>query len=212
MKTTFALLAGGLFLSGLAAAQTASIYVVHGIPGTNGFPVDVQVTGPGVTACPVQGLTFGEIRGPLALPAGSYVFDIKAANAMAPCSGATALSTGAAVSAGASVTAVAHLTAGAPPAPTVSLFVNAVAAGTAPGAGRVTVHHTAAAPAVDVSVQRGKGSAAPAVIPNLSNGNSATADLLAGNWFASLAPAGSSATVFGPAAGARHNCGCSGGW
>lgn len=44
------LVAAGLLVgsSSIAAAQPASVFVAHGIPGADGFPVDISVTGPGV--------------------------------------------------------------------------------------------------------------------------------------------------------------------
>ena len=57
-----------------------------------GFPVDIKVTdlsGPTpLCLSDLQGVTFGEIIGPLALPnPGMYQVDIFAANAITPCSG-----------------------------------------------------------------------------------------------------------------------------
>ncbi len=45
-------------LAAPAAAQNAYVYAVHGIPGANGFPVDIAVNG----NCTLTGFTFGPVR------------------------------------------------------------------------------------------------------------------------------------------------------
>ena len=65
-----AALAAALFVSssGIAAAQPATVFVVHGIPGANGFPSRYQRSlAAGVNAC-VPNATFTQILGPVALP------------------------------------------------------------------------------------------------------------------------------------------------
>ena len=77
-------------------------------------------------------------------------------------------------------------------APVATLFTNDLAA-TAPGEGRLTVRHTAAAPAVDILAN---GAAA---FSDLTNPNEARADLPAGTIEAAVAAAGTTDPVIGPA-------------
>ncbi len=193
-----------LTLAGAAApalAGDAMVYAVHGIPGTalalptTDLPVDVAVNGNCVPA--LQGLNFGEIRGPLPLPAPAvYLVEIKPANPLAPCSEATLLSTNVAVQPDINAGIVAHLTEGG--APNLAVFVNDV---TNPGAGkgRFIVHHAAQAPAVDLRVFRGDGLGnSPAVaIPGFANGAQVAADFRPGDWQVTLSVGGT--VVFGPA-------------
>ena len=57
---------------GVIANGTTQVYAVHGVPGAMGFPVDIKVTdlsGPTeLCLADLQGVTFGEIIGPLSLP------------------------------------------------------------------------------------------------------------------------------------------------
>lgn len=133
-----------------AAAQNAYVYAVHGIPGLNGFPVDIAVDG----NCAVTGFTFGTVGGPLTLPAGPHLVQIYVANSMSPCSGSAALSANPNLEAGKTYALAAHLTANGDP--TLSGFEIDLSR-TKPGQGRFILHHTAAAPAVDVTVYRGEG-------------------------------------------------------
>jgi hypothetical protein len=91
---------------------------------------------------------------------------------------------------------VARLTAAG--APVISVFVNDVSR-TAPGQGRVVLHHTAQAPAVDVRAFRGdgKGNAPSISVPGFANGAQVPAEVRPGNWQATLSAGG--AVVFGPA-------------
>lgn len=174
-----------------AMAQNAYVYAVHGIPGTNGFPVDIAVDG----NCAVTGFTFGAVGGPLTLPAGPHLVQIFVANSIAPCSGAAALTANPNLAAGRTYALVAHLTAAA--APMLSGFEIDLSK-PAPGQGRFILHHTAAAPAVDVSVFRGDGNGkAPSVtVPGFANGDQVPAEFRPGDWSASLSVGG--AVVFGP--------------
>ncbi|MGQ9636035.1 MAG: DUF4397 domain-containing protein [Bryobacteraceae bacterium] len=115
--------------------------------------MDVAVHGSCVPA--LKALNFGEIRGPLPLPAPhNYTVEIKPANATTPCSEPTLLSTVVAVTPGINASLVAHLTENGTPAAMV--LVNDVS-WTGPGQRRFILHHTAQAPAVDVPVYRGDG-------------------------------------------------------
>ena len=121
------------------AQDTATVYVVHGIPKT---PVDVYVDGKRA----LDDFQPGTSQGPVDLPAGPHKVAIFPADA-ADGSGSPLLSADADLPEGANVTLVAHLDADGKP--TVTPFKNDVAK-VAAGQARLVVRHTAAAPAVDV--------------------------------------------------------------
>ena len=125
-----------------AAAGTATVTIVHGIPNT---PVDVYANGKKV----LSGFAFKTVTSPLSLPAGSYAIAVRKAGAAA--SSTPILAATEQVPAGANLTIVADLTAAGKPA--LTPFVNDVSAVGA-GKGRLVVRHTAAAPAVDVYAGR----------------------------------------------------------
>jgi hypothetical protein len=161
---------------------TADLYVLHAVPAT---PVDVYVNG----ALTLDDFQPGALAGPLDLPAGTYSVAVTAAtatDASAPVIGPIDLT----LAAGTSYTAVAHLNPAG--APTATLFTNDLSA-TAAGEGRLTVRHTAAAPAVDVLA-----GGAP-VITALANPAEARLDLAAGTISATVAATGTTAPVIGPA-------------
>ena len=171
------------FAAPAAQAQTAgaTITLLHGIPATN---VDVEVGGTNV----FTNFAFGETKdlssfsgqtltGLRVKAAGTSTVAIDAGNVALPSSG--------------NYTVVAHLDAAG--TPRLSVFQNDVAK-IAAGQGRLTVRHTAAAPAVDV---RANGAVAFA---NLTNPNEAKADLAAGTISATVVPTGASTpVVIGPA-------------
>ncbi len=197
------LAAAMLFTTGRSASaqSTADVYVVHGINGedlgaTAELPVDVNISGVG---CALQEFKFGEVVGPVPLPAGTYDVTISLANIDTPCSNDAVISASITLEAGKTYTVIAHLSAAS--APTASLFENDLSA-TEPGKARVIVHHTAAAPAVDITVQRdAEDPKSPKLtIENFANGDQAAAEVRPGEWDVSIAPAGTSTPVFGPAA------------
>lgn len=184
----------------VASAQpNATVFVVHGIPGGDvglpaSAPVDVAVNG----ACFLPGFTFGRIVGPVDLPAGDYTIAISVANSTQPCANPTVIGpVTVPLGAGERASLVAHLTSTGQP--TASKFL-ADLSPTGPGRARLIAHHTAAAPAVDVTVSRNLGSAAPTLtVPDFTNGDQATAPVKPGQWQIGISPAGTSAPVFGPA-------------
>ncbi len=155
----FALIVGvaagtALFGSGsAAAADTATVYAVHGIPDT---PVDVYVDG----ALAINDFQPTKVAGPLSLPAGTHKIDLTAADATDDSK--PILSTSADLAAGANVTVVTHLSASG--APEITAFSNDVSQIPA-GQARLVVRHTAAAPAVDI---RAGGKV---VLPGVTNPN-----------------------------------------
>jgi hypothetical protein len=165
-----------------AAADTAQVSVVHGIPDT---PVNVFVNGKST----LPDFAPGTVAGPLELPAGDYEITVFPASDTEG-SGDPVITANATVPAGANVTLVAHLTADG--TPTITPFVNDTAP-IAAGDGRLVVRHTAAAPAVDV---RANGEVAFA---DLTNPNEAKADLPAGTVSADVVLAGTDTVAIGPA-------------
>jgi hypothetical protein len=184
--------AGTLALVGLAAVPasaapssptSALLSVLHGVPG---LTVDVWVNGERT----LDDFTPGSLAGPLELAPGTYTVAITAADATdasSPAIGPVDL----ALEAGKNYTAVAHLDAAA--APTATLFTNDISQ-TAPGEGRLTVRHVAAAPAVDVLA------GTTPVITGLTNPNEQVLNLPAGTVSASVTAAGTTTpALLGPA-------------
>lgn len=164
-----------------SAQDGARIHLIHGIPDTN---VDVVAGGEIV----FENYAFGETQDLSALAgatleglqvrlAGTETVAIDAGDVALPASG--------------NHTIIAHLTADG--TPTLAVFENDTSA-IAAGEGRLTVRHTAAAPAVDVLAN---GAVA---FSNLANPNEASADLAVGTVTAEVVPTGASEpVVIGPA-------------
>ena len=172
--------AGATAMSASAATGTATVTVVHGIPNT---PVDVYANGKKI----LSGFTFKTVAGPLQLPAGSYVIDVRKAGSAA--ASTPVLSATEPVTAGENATIVAALTASG--TPVLTAFANDTsAAGT--GKGRLVVRHGAAAPAVDVYAGSSK------VISGLTSGQQQALDVPAGTVAAKVTLAGQTAAVLGP--------------
>ena len=165
-----------------AAADNASVSVVHGIPDT---PVNVFVNGD----LTLRNFRPGTVAGPLSLPAGSYEVKVFPASNTAG-TGNPVVQATAQVPAGANVTLAAHLTAAGQPA--ITPFVNDVSR-LAAGQARLIVRHTAAAPAVDV-----RAGGTP-VIRNLTNPRQQVLNLPAATVSADVVLAGTSTVVIGPA-------------
>jgi hypothetical protein len=196
------LLPVALLAAAPASAQTpppAEVFVIHGIPGADAgapgnLPVDVSVNG----ACALRGFTYGQIVGALHFQPGTYNFAIHLANAGAPCSNPPVIGPAAIpLFAGENSTIIAHLTAAG--APTASKFVNNVSR-TPAGRNRVSVHHLAAAPAVDayVTTAFGTPSATVGLATGVVNGESATLPAPAAAPQFALTLAGTQTAAFGP--------------
>ncbi|MDJ0320750.1 DUF4397 domain-containing protein [Pseudarthrobacter sp. PS3-L1] len=165
-----------------AAEGDAQLSVLHGVPD---LTVDVWVNGD----LTLDDFTPGSLAGPLALPAGAYELAITAADAVdasAPVIGPVTVD----LAANGNYTAVANLDAEGNP--TANLFTNDVSQIEA-GKGKLTVRHTAAAPAVDVLA------GGSAVVSNLSNPNEQTLTLDPGTISAAVAATGTTTPVIGPA-------------
>lgn len=165
-----------------ADSHTGTVYVVHGVPD---LPVDVYVNGD----LTLEDFQPGTITDALELPAGTYDIEIFPAGAD-PDSEDPAIAGSAELEAGANVSIVAHLAADG--TPTLSVFANDVSTLDA-GEARVTVRHTAAAPAVDILV------GGEPVFTDVENGQEGVADLPAGTIEAAVALAGTDTVVLGPA-------------
>jgi hypothetical protein len=167
--------------SSASAQETSDVYVVHGIPDQ---PVDVYVNGD----LTLEGFQPGEVAGPLALAAGSY--DVVLTAPGDPESEALVSADGVQVPAGENLSLAAHLSEAGDP--TLTPYVNDVSEVTA-GQARLTVRHTAAAPAVDV---RADGEA---LFSDLTNPNEDTTEVPAGTYQADVVLAGTDQVVIGPA-------------
>lgn len=176
------------------ADRTSAIaYVVHGIPGGDlglpaALPVDVSVNG----ACAIPGFTFGTITDGIPLPAGDYTIAISLANPAAPCAETPVVGPlTVTLAARTSYAIVAHLTEAG--APTASLFkVNTSEPSRARS--RVIVHHTAAAPAVDITLSR-RGDVELG-LAGVRNGAQGAALVTPNRYDITIAPAGSDTPVF----------------
>ncbi|MFN8079414.1 MAG: DUF4397 domain-containing protein [Kineosporiaceae bacterium] len=177
------LVAAGIGLSTPAsAADEAMVSVLHGVPGAT---VDVYANGKAL----LTSFEPGTLTDPVKLPAGTY--DLKVTKAGDGAGGTAVIQADdVTVPAGANITVVAHLDAAGKPV--LTPFVNDTSAVPA-GKARLTVRHTAAAPAVDV-----RAGGTP-VFPGLTNPKEATAVVDAGTVSADVALAGTSTVAIGPA-------------
>jgi hypothetical protein len=160
------------------------VTVVHGVLG---LTVDVYLNG----NLALESFAPETITDPFLLPAGMYDIAIYPENADPLATAPAIAANGVAVPAGANASIVAHLDAMG--APTASVFVDDVST-TASGEARVTVRHTAAAPAVDVLA----GGAV--LFPAVANGAGDGADVPAGDYAVTLNAAGTTTQAF-PASG-----------
>ena len=166
-----------------AAENDATISILHGVPG---LTVDVYANGEEL----VPDFKPGTLTDPAPLPAGSYDLQVFAAGDDPGSAEPAIEADNVEVPAGANATVVAHLDADGNPV--LTPFVNDTAA-TSAGEARLTVRHTAAAPAVDI---RADGQV---IFGDLTNPNEDTVDVLAGSYSADVVLAGSDQVVIGPA-------------
>lgn len=164
-----------------AAADTAEVYVVHGVPG---LTVDVYVDGQRA----LDDFQPETVAGPLDLPAGSHAVAITAADAADASN--PVLSATAELAAGNSYSLVAHLSADGNP--TLTAYANDISTVPA-GQARLVVRHDAAAPAVDV---RAGGAV---VLSDVTNPNQGSLTVPAGTVSADVVLAGTSTVAIGPA-------------
>lgn len=175
-------LAPAAFAAAPAHAADATVSILHAVPGAT---VDVYANGKAL----LTDFKPGTLTDPLMLPEGTY--DLKVTAAGAGAGGAAVIEANdVKVPGGANVTVVAHLSEAGKPV--LTPFVNDTSAIDA-GKARITVRHTAAAPAVDV---RANGEVA---FKDLTNPNEAKADLPAGTVSADVVLAGTDTVAIGPA-------------
>jgi hypothetical protein len=170
------------------AFADATVYVVHGIPDV---PVDIAVNG----GCTLENFMFGDQAGPLSLPGGDYQITISLANEMDPCMGDVVLDVTVPFMDGENVTVIAYLDEMGDP--TAGKFDNDFSR-TDPGTARIMLHHTAAAPMVDLAVNRDMDAMFSAAIEAFANGDQVVTSLRPGEWYVWLAAAGSTDPAFGP--------------
>jgi intracellular sulfur oxidation DsrE/DsrF family protein len=162
------------------AITPATVTVLHGIPGL-GQPASIFADNG-----KLFDFDYGQQR-QLSLPADSYALEVRVGST-------SVLSTNATVVPEGNYSVIAHLDASGNP--TLSTFVNDTSK-TKFGDARVTIRHTAEAPAVDIEVLRDQNQIA--VLRNLSNPNEVTAQLPEGNYDANLFVANTTTKAFGPA-------------
>lgn len=161
----------------------ATVSVLHAVPG---LTVDVYANGEEL----IPDFAPGTLTDPLSLPAGTYDLQVFADGDTPDSADPAIEAEGVEVPGGVNATVVAHL--GENGQPRLSVFVNDTAA-TAAGEARLTVRHTAAAPAVDV---RADGDV---LFGNLSNPDEQSGDVPAGAYSADVALAGTEDVALGPA-------------
>jgi hypothetical protein len=179
-----ALLAASLWgIGGPAqAADNAEVSILHGVPGAT---VDVYANGKAL----LKNFKPGTLTDPQSLPAGTY--DLKVVKAGDGADGDAVIEAdNVKVPGGANITVVAHLNEDGDPS--LTPFVNDVSKIPA-GKARITVRHTAAAPAVDVRA------GSDPVFTNLSNPNEKSAEVDAGTVKADVVLKGTDDVVIGPA-------------
>jgi len=166
------------------ATATAEVTVVHGIPNT---PVTVYADGKVL----IKDFKFGTVVGPVKLAPGRYAIAVRAYGTSA--TSKAILATTVKVTGGENATIAANLTATGKPELTV--LANPTAAPPM-GDARVIVRHLAEAPGVDVYAG---ATSSPALISDLVNGKSATANVVAGSYPISVYATGTKTSpVIGP--------------
>jgi hypothetical protein len=157
--------------------------VLHGVPG---LTVDVYANGEEL----IPNFEPGTLTDPLTVPAGTYDLQVFADGDDPKTADPAIEASGVEVPAGANATVVAHLDSEGNPV--LTPYVNDTSA-TAAGETRLTVRHTAAAPAVDV---RADGQV---LFTGLTNQNEDSGDVAAGTYSADVVLEGTEDVALGPA-------------
>lgn len=178
LLTLLAVMALLIVPSAALAQDEGTVTVVHGVPD---LEVDVYVNGD----LTLEGFMFGDVEGPLTLPAADYDIEVFAAGAD-PASDSPALAETVTLPAGANASIVAHLDADGNPM--LSVFVNNVDPIDA-GNGRVTARHVAAAPTVDILANDA------ALFEGVSNPQEGVVDVPADTYNVKIVPAGATDPV-----------------
>jgi hypothetical protein len=161
----------------------ATVSVLHGVPG---LTVDVYANGEEL----IPDFKPGTLTDPLSLPAGTYDLQVFADGDDPDTADPAIEASGVEVPAGANATVVAHLDSDGNPV--LTPYVNDTSE-TAPGEARLTVRHTAAAPAVDV---RADGDV---LFAGLTNPKEDSGDVPAGTYSADVVLEGTEDVAIGPA-------------
>ena len=132
----------------VASANATDTFVVHGIPGQDlglapELTVDIAANG----ACLLPGAEFGNVAGPVDITPNAYDFEVRLADAGSPCSGPIAITGSGDIGVAPASIVIAHLDQNG--GPKVTEFTTKTSA-VDPANARLTVYHTAAAPAVDL--------------------------------------------------------------
>ena len=172
----------------VTAAADATVYVVHGIPDA---VVDVALDG----ECVLHGAMYQDQAGPRDIPAGIHQITVSLTDPMNPCGGEVVLDIPVQLVDGENVTAVAFLDDTCQP--TAAKFNNDFSR-TNPGKARVTLHHTACAPAIDIAVAREMDDPFKTLVQDFANGDQVTDELRPGEWYVTLSEAGSDVPAVGP--------------
>jgi hypothetical protein len=172
----------------VTASAVATIYVVHGIPDA---VVDVALDG----ECVLEGAMFADQAGPMDIPAGIHEVTVTAADPMNPCGGEVLLDVPFQLMDGENVTAVAFLDAMC--MPTAAKFENHLEP-TDPGKARIVLHHTVCAPPIDISISRDMDAPFDPIIQGMANGDQVLDQVRPGEWYVSIAEAGSGMPAVGP--------------
>ena len=173
---------------GITSANAADTFVVHGIPGQDlglapELAVDIAANG----NCLLPGAEFQNVVGPVDLDPGVYDIEIRLADADNPCSGAIAITGSADIGVAPTSIVIAHLDQNG--GPEVSKFTTKTSA-VDPSNARLTVYHTAAAPQVDLRLNRASDDQRVAAIQGLGNGEQTfPADVPADSYTVLVSPA-----------------------
>ena len=179
-----------------AVDPNAYLYIGHAASGRNissttnpEYPVDISIGG----HCIAQGSTFGEIRGPFTLPAGSYLIKASVANAANPCSAASVFSAAVGLAAGSTSMGLisvnnAHQLSGK----VFSVDLSAVPV----GQGRVIVANTTSNNLIG-SITPGDSTPPPSGA-SFAAGTVSVVALARGEYSAAIYPAGSASAATGP--------------
>jgi hypothetical protein len=169
---TAAFMAIAIALPASAQASGGQVTVIHGIPG---LTVDVFVNGD----LTIEDFEFGDVAGPLDLPAGDYDLAISPAGGDV---GDAVLTGTATVTDGLNASIIANLDEGG--MPTLNIFANDTST-VAAGEARLVVRHTAAAPTVDILLADGTE-----LFTGVSNPQEGQVDVPAGTYDVEIAPTG----------------------
>lgn len=172
---------------GIGGAKAADVFVVHGIPGDDlGLPSELTVDIAANGSCLLPGASFGDVAGPDNLDPGSYDISISLADSSNPCGGDIAVTGDVDVAVAPASIIVAHLDQNG--GPTITKFTSKTSSVAADQA-RLTVYHTAAAPAVDLQlIQSGRDRIA--AVQGLANGEQTfPADVPADSYEVKVSPA-----------------------